>query len=158
MRRRSRTDEAEYRRIADDLGLDPVSVKQAVLSYFDVISREASSLPFDTEKKIYSPAKFNEYGTVWQIPGIGRLGPSYSRYLKWRVNEAKEIEMATRKPQQAKYSQEDIERYTADILAGKESERPVKKKPKEMYDKVWLVGQDGRRLARQVIPKNEKQK
>lgn len=44
----------------------------------------------------------------------------------------------------------------SDILSGKTPE-PVRKikRNTELYDRVWLVGQDGKKLARQVIPKSK---
>lgn len=153
---RNRDDEAEYRRIADELGLDASDVKRAVVSFFDVFEMEARKLPFDNCRRIYSREKFSSYSKVRNIPSVGRLGPSYSRYLKWRANEAKEIDMEPRKKPRGRIPKEAIEKMASDILSGKTPE-PVKKikRNTELYDRVWLVGQDGKKLARQVIPKSK---
>jgi hypothetical protein len=52
-------------------------------------------------------------------------------------------------------TQDDIEHIADDILSGRTPFLIRKRKGNEMYDRVWLVGQDGKRLARQVIPKEK---
>ena len=150
---RNRTDEAEFRRIASELGLDSEDVRKAVNSFFEMFLKDAAKLPFDNRRKIYTKEKFDEYVNVRNIPYIGRMGPVYSRYLRWRGNEAKEVSQVPRSSYQSRIPQSEIERMAEDILSGKTPVPIKKKKNSELYHRVWLVGQDGKKSARQVIPK-----
>lgn len=153
--RRSRIEDADYRAIADSLDLPKTEVRKIVSSFFDVMLKEARALPFDNAQRIYSKDKFDELACVWNIPSIGRIGPVYSRYLKWRSNEAKHIRQELRSSYRNRMTQDDIEHIADDILSGRTPFLIRKRKGNEMYDRVWLVGQDGKRLARQVIPKEK---
>ena len=44
----------------------------------------------------------------------------------------------------------------AEILSGRTPSPVKKKKNSELYERVWLVGQDWKKSARQVIPKENK--
>lgn len=151
---RNKIEESDYRSIAEETGLDAADVKRAVQSFFAIILRDAKKLPFNTWKKIYQKDKFNEIAAVRNIPYLGRLGPVYSRYLKWRANEARELNQVPRSSYRSRLSQSEIENMAADILSGKTPSPIKKKKGSEMYSRVWMVGKDGRRQARQVIPKD----
>lgn len=153
---RSRLEYIDFKLIGSELGVSQEDVKRVVHSFFDSISDYAKKLPFDTVVKIYSKPKFDEYERVWNIPYIGRLGMSYNRYLKWRTNESKMIEQETRNLSRSRFSQDEIEHTAGEILAGRVPSLPKKKRVKEMYRRVWMVGRDGKRLARQVIPKKDK--
>lgn len=131
-------------------------VKRAVISFFDCIWGAAKKLPFDTPRRIYSPEKFDEYFRVWNIPSIGRLGPAYSRYLLWRRNESSLVEQRLRSSYRLRLTQDDIEHMAEEILSGNTPSPLQKKKGNELYHRVWLVGKDGKKSARQVIPKNNK--
>lgn len=153
---RNSTDEAEFRKIAGLLGLDAEDVRKAVHSFFDVFVEDSRCLPFDSCRKIYSKEKFMEYGVVRNIPFIGRLGPSYTRYLDWRANEAKGVEMKSRSSYRSRYLQSEVENIAAELLSGRTPPPLTKRKYSELYNRVWLVGQDGKKSARQVIPKEIK--
>lgn len=155
---RNRTHEAEFRDIAGEYGLEPADVKRIVQSFFEVFAQEANALPFDNVKKIFSKDKFKGYVKVRNIPGIGRLGPSYSRYLQWRVNEAKEVDFIPKPKKASRYSQEDIEKMAIDVLSGKSPEMPRRVRQSDQFSRVWLVGTEGKKTARQVIPKKTKVK
>ena len=152
---RNRLDEAEYRRIGEEFGLSPQDVRRAVCSFFDSLVQDASALPFDNPRKIFSKEKFDGYGKVRNIPFIGRIGPSYSRYLKWRANVSVGIEMAPRSSFRRGVTQSEIEGTAEAILSGRTPPPLRKRKGKEMFERVWLVGQDGKKSARQVIPKEK---
>lgn len=152
---RSRPDEAEYRRIAERHGLDPRDVKRMVNSFFSVILRDCRSLPFDNPKRIYSKEMFDGMVKARCIPYVGRIGPVYSRYLKWRANESVGIEMAPRSSYRRRITQSEIEDTAAAILSGRTPPQLKKRKGKEMFDRIWLVGQEGKKSARQVIPKEK---
>ena len=157
-----------YSRLALRYGVSEEEVRRAVVSFFDIILSESKALPFDSPKKIYSRDKFLEYGSVTAIPCIGRMGPVYSRYLKWRANEAKELGIVSRKSFRKGLSREEIEELASKVLDGGQtsllnlpdnavsSNRPRRHHGK--YNRVWLVGKSGRRLAWQVIPEGNKQK
>ena len=147
--------EADYVLLSERFGIPVNEVKRAVSSFFSIISISATKLPFNNRRKIFFRDKFSEYVSVWNIPGVGRIGPVYSRYLKWRSNEAKSFEQKARSSFSARISQDEIEHMAGEILSGR-TPRPVqKKKGSEMFDRVWLVGKCGKRSARQVIPKKK---
>lgn len=153
---RSKTDEAEFRRIASELGIDSEDVASIVNSFFAVILGEARELPFDNHRKIFTKDKFSEYAVVRNIPYIGRLGPAYSRYLKWRGNESRDLSQVPRSSYRSRLSQNEVENMAAEILSGGTPSPIKKKRNSEFYERVWLVGQDGKKSARQVIPKKKK--
>ena len=144
-----------YRRIADDIGITEFDVSKVVRSFFDIIRLSASKLPFDNRRKIFSKDKFDEYGKVHHIPFIGRLGPVYSRYLAWRSNEAGNYDMEPRSSYRSRITDDDLESLYDAVMSGAEVHMPERKSKKDLYHSVWLVGKNGKRLARQVIPKNK---
>ncbi len=150
---RNRTEEILMNGIASSLGLNSKEVMRAVYSFFDSIALESDSLPFNTHRRIYSKDVFDSFVTVRNIPSIGRIGPVYSRYLQWRANESPSVTMVSRSSfkRRVTYNIEDI---AADILSGR---TPFIKKTerKEKFDRIWLVGQDGKKSARQVILKKK---
>ena len=150
---RNKTDEAEFRRIASELGLEVEDVSSIVNSFFAVMLGEARSLPFNNHRKIFTKDKFSEYAVVRNIPYIGRLGPAYSRYLKWRGNESRDLSQVPRSSYRSRLSQNEVENMAAEILSGGTPSPIRKKRNSELYERVWLVGQDGKKSARQVIPK-----
>lgn len=159
--RRNKIDEKEFLRIANELGVEYSDVKSAVISFFDAIVKEADKLPFDNPNRIYKKDKFAEYEKVWSIPYIGRIGTSYSRYLKWRANEAKGMEMAKRSDYRTSISQEDIEKLAKQVLEDwKEGDEKVGKIPIQRlrsypFKRVWMIDKEKKKQARQVIPKKK---
>lgn len=152
---RNRIDESRYRRIAEELKLPESEVKRAVHSFFGAIIRESRTLPFDNEQRIFTKDKFNEYVKVWNVPFIGRIGPVYSRYLKWRGNESKNTQQAKRSDYRSRLTRDDIEHIAEVILSGGTPNPIVKRKKNELYKSVWIVEQGRKKLARQVIPKEK---
>ena len=146
---------ARCRILADRYCLSETEVKKVVDSFFSVLCQDAKALPFDTPRKIYSGDGFQRFVKVRQIPFIGRMGPVYSNYLKWRANESETIDMVPRSSYRRRVTQSDIENTAAAILFGQTPPPLKKRKGKEMYERVWLVGQDGKKSARQVIPKEK---
>lgn len=153
--RRSRTDEADFRAIASELGIDILDVRRSVSSFFEIISRDARSLPFDDERRIYKRDKFLSLVKVRQIPFLGRLGPVYSRYLCWRRNEAALQEQERKEKYRVRLTEDDIEEIARKALAGEPLPEIRKKRGSEMFNRVWIVGQDGKKSARQVLPKKD---
>ena len=152
--RRGLTQRNDYRKIACTLGISEGQVASVVESYFGSILSDARKLPFNNARKIYDKKAFESYAPVVNIPHIGRIGPVYSRYLTWRANEAKHIEQRPREHYRSGFTRGEIETIASEILAGRIPSLK-KKRGNEMYNRVWLVGQDGKKLARQVIPKND---
>lgn len=150
--RRNREDEAAYRSLAKQYGVSYSDVRKIVLSFFDQIALEARMLPFDNQYRIYSRQAFENASHVASIPSIGRIGPVYSRYLKWRANISKNLDMVPRENYRLRLTQDDIENMAASVLAGR-TPSIVKRKNKEMFDNIWLVDTGGKKLARQVIKK-----
>ena len=151
---RNRREYARFRSLSARYGLDESEVRRIVTSFFEVFGMDARSLPFDNPKKIFSRDVFDGKSTVRQIPYIGRLGPVYSNYLKWRANESGQFQMVPRSSYRSGITQSEIENMAVAALSGS-APSFEKKKKSEMFDRVWLVGQDGKRSARQVIPKEK---
>lgn len=151
---RNKLEEAEYRRIADDAGLSPVDVANIVRSFFDIIASEARAIGMNTPKKIYSKSVFDAktMNHVRCIPYIGRVGPNYSRYLAWRRNESKNYLMEGRVIG-GSLSREEIENIAKNVLSG--NGMPEREKKRD-FDRIWLVGEEGKKQARQVIKKEVK--
>lgn len=150
---RRKLDEQEFRRIAESHGLSPSEVKSVVNSFFSVILRYSRSLPYDDERKIFSREAFDARTRAFSIPYVGRIGPSYSRYLKWRANEAKEQEQERRAGCRAGYTKDDVENIAREVLAGNPPPKRERKKISDEYVRVWFVSNGKRRLARQLIRK-----
>lgn len=153
--RRSRLEYLDAVSIATTFGVTEQEVLRAVHSYFDSIYNRARDLPLDNPARIYSPSAFSKYQFAYNIPYIGRIGMSYSRYLRWRANSSREVEQESRAKYRTAVTRADIEKMASDILEGRVPEKPEKKRGKEFYKRVWLVGEDGKRLARQVIKKKK---
>ena len=151
----NKTERSDCRRIASELGLPEGETRKAVASFFDAIKSSAFSLPLDDRRRIYTRDAFDSISRVWQIPYVGRLGFSYSRYLQWRRNESKDVLQEKRSAYRLKVPQSEIEAMAADILSGKAPAPLKKRKKSELFDNVWLVGKDGKKLARQVMPKKK---
>lgn len=157
---RNRSDEKDYGLIAREYGLESSDVRNCVVAFFDSIEISLRRLPFSTPKKIYTRKLFADYVRVWNIPYLGRIGPSYSRYLTWRSNEAKGIRMGRRADYSSVYTEEEIEEMARRALKEwKAGDPPVDmdKKSNRNYpfERVWLVDTDGKKQARQVIPKDK---
>ena len=150
---RSRIEEAGFLRVSEDLGVPVSEVARAVKSFFDVIVSDARRLPFDNRNRIYSRGKFEEFVGVTNIPYIGRLGPVYSRYLKWRENESRSLPQKPRSGYRSRMTQDDIENIAESVLSGNGLPEIRKRKGSEMYERVWMVGTEGKKSARQVIEK-----
>lgn len=150
----SRRDISACKRIAEEEGLELSEVRKAVLSFFDSIISDTRKLPFDNPQRIYSKDAFLQKSFVVNIPYIGRIGPVYSRYIKWRSEEAEELENVSRKDVRRIYSEPLIEAEAKKALSGQKVNVKLLKEriPRGKYNKVWMIGGDGRRkAARQVI-------
>lgn len=152
---RNRFEYERYRILSERYGVAEQEVKRIVASFFDAVASEAGRLPFNTPKKIFSKEAFVSYTKVTHLPFIGRIGPVYSRYLKWRANEAQELGMVPRSAYRRRMTQSDIEATAAAILSGQVPPELRKRKGKELFERVWLVGQEKKKSARQVIPKKD---
>lgn len=153
----SRIENSDFASIASELGIPITEVKRIVHSFFDAIAERARLLPYNDARRIYSKDFFcGQFVYAINIPFIGRLGTSYSRYLKWRANEAKLIKQEQRSKYRSRITQDDIEHIAEEVLSGLTPSPVFKKKGSELYNRVWLVGSNGKRLARQVIPKSKK--
>ena len=152
--RKNRLEEAELKLLSEESGVPVSEVRRVIHSFFDEIIQESRTFPFDSERKIFTKEKFKDYEKVWNIPYIGRIGPVYSRYLKWRGNEAKNNGQLLRSNCRAVISQDEIEHIAEEILSGR-APFLVKKKNSDLYDRVWLVGKTGKKSARQVLPKTK---
>lgn len=141
--------------VAKELDVPVNEVKKVIASFFGEIVRESRSLPFNSLTRIYSKEKFDKLVKVWNIPSIGRIGPVYSRYLKWRTNESQSVAQVPRSSYRNGLTQDEVEYIAGEILSGR-TPFYTKKKGNQMYNRVWIVGTDGKKLARQVIPKEQK--
>jgi hypothetical protein len=151
---RSRVDNERVRTVADRLGISEAEVRRCVNAFFGVMTGYAKTLPFDSPTRIYTLDRFKEYVRVWNIPFVGRTGPVYGRYLAWRSNEAEHLEQGHKSVCRERMTQDEIETIAESVLSGGAFSLPKKSK-KENYKRVWIVGTDGKRLARQVLTKQE---
>lgn len=152
---KNKIEDAEFLRIAQQLSIPVSEVRRAVYSFFGIIVRESRNLPFDNPNRIYTKDRFDDFVSVRNIPSIGRIGPVYSRYLKWRGNEAKNQTQVSRSDYRAGISQDEIEHIAAEILSGKTPSPVKKQKATERFNRIWMIGRVGKRAARQVVPKEE---
>ena len=152
----SRLDKKRFRKIADRLSLPQSEVERAVGSFFGTILSYSRSLPFNNHRKIFKKSAFDDYVTAFNIPFIGRIGPTYSRYLTWRANDASLLIQRNRSYYDYKLSPEEIESLAAALLNGDAVDIPKRKKNSEMFNRVWIVDKNGKKSARQVIPKDTK--
>ena len=150
---KNRADHSRYRELSEKHGLTDSEVERIVSSYFSILLTDARSLPFDNPRRIYSKESFEDRIKVRNIPYLGRLGPVYSRYLKWRANVSEQLVMAPRSSYRRRITQGEIESTAEAILSGSTPPPLRKRKGTELFERVWLVGQDGKKSARQVIPK-----
>lgn len=153
--RQSSRHNSDIRTVASETGITADVARRIINSFFDAIVLKARALPYDDNSRIYSKAAFEEKGFVVNIPYIGRIGTSYSRYLTWRRNEAKGLTQEARSKYRNRLSSEDIEKMADEILSGKLPTPVKKRKGSELYKRVWYVEQDKKRLARQVIQKEK---
>jgi hypothetical protein len=150
---RSKIEEAGFLRVSEELGVPVSEVSRAVKSFFDSIASDARRLPFNDRTRIYSRQKFETLVSVVNIPYIGRLGPVYSRYCKWRENESKTLPQKSREDYRSRMTQDDIENIAEAVLSGNPVPEIKKRKRSELFDRVWFVGTDGKKSARQVLEK-----
>lgn len=148
---RNKIEDADFAAIANEIGVPASEVRRAVYSFFGIIVREARNLPFDDSTRIYTREKFDDLVKVRNIPSIGRIGPVYSRYLKWRGNEAKSQTQVNRSDCRARVSQSEIETMAVEALSGKAPSPVVKKNVSKNYKRIWMIGRVGKKLARQAI-------
>ena len=134
--------------------MSEAEVRRCVNAFFGSIVSYARTLPFDNPTRIYAKDKFDEYVRVWNIPYLGRIGLVYGRYLDWRANESEKLEQKPKSAYRDSLSRDEIETIAGNVLSGGVFSFPKKSK-KENYRRVWMVGKDGKRLARQVLPKEK---
>lgn len=149
----NRIEKNDCRKISSLLRVSEVEVRKAVCSFFDEIRCYSGTLLLDDSRKIYTKDAFDSLSRVWQIPYVGRLGFSYSRYLAWRKNESKHLLQEKRSSYRLRVPRSEIETMAEDILSGRTPTPLKKRKKSELFHSVWLVGKEGKKLARQVIPK-----
>lgn len=150
----SRHDVRTCSKIAEESGLPVSEIKKAVTSYFDSIVSVTRKLPFDNRNRIYSKEAFVDNSFVVNIPYIGRIGPVYSLYIKWRKEVAKEFQRVPRKQVRQIYTRPLIEEEARKALSGQKVNTKILKEriPRGKFNKIWLIGKDGKRkAARQVI-------
>lgn len=141
--------------VSDSLGVPADEVRRAVHSFFDDIRARAGRLPFGDTSRIHRRSSFDRHLFAVNIPFVGRLGPVYSRYLKWLENESGMSGQELRGRCSRRMSQSDIEALADDILSGREPVLPERRRGNDIYKRVWIVDADGKRLARQVLPKDD---
>lgn len=142
--------------VASTVGVPLVEARRAINSFFDLIVLKAKALPFDNECRIYSRQAFGQKGFAINIPYLGRIGPVYSRYLRWRANASKDQLQENRGQYRSRISEDDIEHIAERLLSGRPLPPIKKTKGKDIYKRVWFVDENGKRLARQIIRKEKK--
>lgn len=147
------------KKIAESEGVSLREVRKAVSSYFDSVVSIVRRLPYDSPRKIYSRGAFLSNSPVVNIPYIGRIGPVYSLYLKWRKSESRNYDKVPREHVRKINARPIIEEQAKLALAGEKVNLKLLKEriPRGKYGKVWLIDSDGKRkAAKQLIinPKN----
>ena len=147
-------DKKVCKEIAHQEGVSAIEVSKAIQSFFDSIVSAARKLPFDKETRIYSPAAFKQYPLCFNLPYLGRIGPLYSQYLRWRSSEAKGQESVARSQIKKVHTKPLIEEAAKQALAGNKVDPSFLKKrlPSGKYSTVWLVGENNKKkAAKQII-------
>lgn len=161
----SKIEEREFRLVSERTGLSVDEIHKVVYSFFGVLVNDARRLPFDNPKKIYNKQAFDSLSAVVHIPYIGRIGPTYNNYIKWRGNVASAFNMLPR-PKKKPFLTDEERETLASILIGSKNIETISceqmladmrkdREPKKDTTNVWLVGKDAKRLANQII-KNDK--
>ena len=130
-------------------GLSETEVQKAVVSFFDDIVVSTRKLPFNNLKRIYTADALEDKAGVYNIPYIGRLGPMYSLYVKWRGEVAEEYDMVLREDVRDIHLAERIEELAELALSGHKVTRDM------MKDKVWIIDKEGRRKAAKQLFKKQ---
>ena len=151
--RKNRVEAKDIRLVANECHVDEREARKAIYAFFGAIESYARSLPLHDSRRIYLVDAFGPLSKVWNIPYVGRIGLSYSRYLAWRRNESRQILQEPRRKYRLRIPQSEIENMAADIISGRIPAPLKKRKGNELYERIWLVGKDRKRQARQVIPK-----
>lgn len=138
-------------------GISETEVQKAVVSFFDDIVVSTRKLPFDNIKRIYTADAVEDKACVYNIPHIGRLGPMYSQYIKWRADIADEYDMVLREDVRDVHLNGRIEELAALALSGHKVTRDMMKDPipSGMYHKVWIIDKEGRRRAAKQLFKKQ---
>ena len=140
--------------MAAEEGIAFSEVKKAILSFFDSIVSAANKLPFDRDNRIYSFGAFNEYPYCINLPYLGRLGPVYSLYIKWRAKESKTKDTVLRSMAKKDHLRPLIESAAKQALSGNKVDGSLLRQrlPSGKYRTVWLVDKDNKKkAAKQVI-------
>lgn len=144
------------RQYAADSGLDEVEVTKCVQAFFDDIVSTVRKLPFNDISRIYTIAAFEEVAPDFYLPFIGRLGPSYSSYCKWRVECADEEERILRSTAYEKHRAQRVDEAVDMALSGQTIPKNFLRNPIPggTYRKVWIIDKGGKRkAARQLFKK-----
>lgn len=152
----SKRDSEWCKSYANGCGLSDAEVAKAVLSYFDDIVYGVRKLPFADFRRIYTADAVASLAPVYNIPFIGRIGPIYSQYTKWRAEDAAELDRVQRKDVRAKHLAERIEEAAVLAMSGHKVSPSMLRNPVPAgeYHRVWLIDANGRRrAARQLFKK-----
>lgn len=139
---RRRPDTDMVKAAARGCGVTAADARRMVDSYFGAFLSVVRKLPLNTPYRIYTREAFTGFVRVLQIPSVGRIGTVYSRYLRWRSNEA--AELAAGGGLQAMGPRGARENAAAEGTAGGGPPFSV------AGTRIWVIGADGRRLARQA--------
>ena len=139
---------------AAEEGIEFSEVKKALISYFDSIVSSANKLPFDRDNRIYSVSAFHEFPYCINLPYLGRLGPVYSLYIKWRAKESRVQEKVLRSQAKKEHLKPLIEEAAKQALAGNKVDSSLlqQRLPSGKYKTVWLVDKNKKKkAAKQMI-------
>jgi len=149
---------AERRRaalVAGKLGMDARDVAAAVGAWFGAVVAAGRRMPLDRAWRIYSKERLGAMGGVFNVPHVGRIGPSYGKYLRWRADVSRSLSMVGARRAAAVHRAETVESLAAMALRGERigSTRIGGRLPPGRYRRIWMLGAGGRRAARQLIRK-----
>lgn len=149
----SRTDRQWANSYADANSVSRGEIQKAIVSFFDDMLVQIRKLPFDNARRIYTHDAIEERAPVFNIPSLGRIGPVYASYLKWRREEALNEDMELRETVKTRYRDERIEEAAKLAKEGKRITNEFFRNiiPSGAYKKVWFIDKGGKRkVAKQV--------
>lgn len=140
---RRRPDHVTLLAAASACAVPMADARRIVDSYFGAFLAEMKSMPLDTPYRIYRRDAFEgRFSRVLSIPSVGRLGPVYSRYLKWRRNAMEDTAaLAAGSAYAVRGEVKDAAAAGTGTVAGR---------PSPSARRIWVIGLEGRRLARQA--------
>lgn len=154
--RLSKIDCSECEKIAREENIPLSVVKNIITSYFDSMVIAAKALQYNNKQRLYTKKAFLENAFVINIPFIGRIGPVYSCYIKWRKQLSKNLEQIKKSALKRFHYGKYLEEEARHALNGEKVNIELFGRPnaKDGYCRVWIIKENDKKVsARQIIVK-----